>query len=278
MLSTKLPVDVIDSSLRPYLTNLHFPQPGIMKDQQGYWAPVDGPLFGPNGVNIQHDLQQGGDGDCWFLSSLAAISERDPSFFQNHIKQNPDGTYTVTFYKDVNILGFTQTIPVQITVDNQLPHDQNGNLLYAQTPDNVMWVAIYEKAYTEFRGGSYNDINGGWGDVGMHDLTGLPTNRNDVGSPDSSLAEIDAAIKSGRAVTTGTTEPPNQGQWWVDPNQQIVGGHEYSVERVDMNAHPPTITLLNPWGSGSAAPQEITITEADWKKYFRDLEFTSVRP
>ncbi len=39
----------------------------------------DMPLFGPDGPDIKKDLNQGGLGDCWVLSSVAAVAERDPS-------------------------------------------------------------------------------------------------------------------------------------------------------------------------------------------------------
>jgi hypothetical protein len=233
-----------------------------------------GPLFGANGVDIKHDLSQGQDGDCWFLSSLGAIAERDPGFFQQHIRENPNGTYTVTFYRSE---GFPpQTVPVEVTVDNQLPSDASGNPAYAQTPDNVMWVAIYEKAYAQFKGG-YGNIDGGWGDVGLHDLTGQPTDRLNAG--DLSLNDINEKIKQGDAITTGSKD--DNFLWWsgdeyVDGGK-IVTSHEYSIERVDMNAHPPTITLLNPWGTNGAAPQEITLTEDEWHKYYNEVGITKTK-
>lgn len=274
LLSSKLPIDIVDK-YRASLTNLPFPEPALMTDQTGQWVPVTGTLFGPNGVDIKHDLQQGGDGDCWFLSSLAAIAERDPTFFQNHIKQNPDGTYTATFYDD-------NGNPVPITVDNTLPEDGNGNLLYAKTPDNVLWVAIYEKAYTIFRSqngsghayDTYDDINGGWGGTGLHDLTGADSVSTQT--KDSSLAAVAADLQKGQAIVTGTFPAPPNAEF-LDPNQQIVGSHAYSVESVDLKAHPPTITLLNPWGAPWGSIQEITLTEAQWKQYFGEYATNPVQ-
>ncbi|WP_277035806.1 C2 family cysteine protease [Actinacidiphila oryziradicis] len=199
---------------------------------------------------------------------------RDPGFFQQHIRENPNGTYTVTLYRSE---GFPpQTVPVEVTVDNQLPSDASGNPAYAQTPDNVMWVAIYEKAYAQFKGG-YGNIDGGWGDVGLHDLTGQPTDRLNAG--DLSLNDINEKIKQGDAITTGSKD--DNFLWWsgdeyVDGGK-IVTSHEYSIERVDMNAHPPTITLLNPWGTNGAAPQEITLTEDEWHKYYNEIGITKTK-
>ncbi|WP_194891684.1 C2 family cysteine protease [Catenulispora pinisilvae] len=273
LLST-LPIAVLDN-YRSVLTNLHFPEPALMKDQTGQWLPANGTLFGPNGIDIKHDLVQGQDGDCWFLSSLAAITERDPHFFENHIKQNPDGTYTALFYND-------DGKPVQITVDNTLPHDPTGRLLYAGTPDNVLWVALYEKAYTVFRSqndsghtfDTYDDINGGWGGTGLHDLTGVDS--TSTPTQGSSLAALAADLQKGQAIVTGTHAPPPNGGEFLDLNGTIVGSHAYSVESVDLSAKPPTITLLNPWGAPSGI-QEITLTETQWKQYFGEYATNPIK-
>jgi Calpain family cysteine protease len=230
------------------------------------------PLFGPGGPDIKNDLQQGGLGDCWFLSSVAAVSERDPSFFPDHIHQNPNGTYTVTFYQDGH--------PVPVTVDGSLPTDPSG-WGYARTPNNNNWIPVYEKAYAQFKGG-YGKIDGGFGDTGMHDLTGAPTERHDPGS----LADLAQRIDSGDAVTTGSKQGGFLGTGWgaddTTDGGKIVQGHEYSVESVDLNSHPPTVTLLNPWGAhaqdgGKSVPEEITISESEWHDHYDTVSYTKTR-
>lgn len=237
-----------------------------------YGHIADMPLFGPDGPDIKNDLNQGGLGDCWVLSSVAAVAERDPSFFPDHIHQNPNGTYTVTFYQDGH--------PVPVTVDGSLPLS-GGGTAYAHTPAGNNWVPIYEKAYAQFKGG-YGNIDGGNGDVGMHDLTGAPTERDDPGS----LADLRQRIDSGDAVTTGSKQGGFLGTGWgaddTTDGGKVVQGHEYSVESVDMNAHPPTVTLLNPWGAnaqdnGHPVPEEITLTEDEWHDHFSDVSYTKTR-
>ncbi|MBV9026201.1 MAG: hypothetical protein JO362_20975 [Streptomycetaceae bacterium] len=232
----------------------------------------DMPLFGPDGPDIKNDLNQGGLGDCWVLSSVAAVAERDPSFFPDHIHQNPNGTYTVTFYQDGH--------PVPVTVDGSLPLS-GGGTAYAHTPNGNNWIAIYEKAYAQFKGG-YGNIDGGFGDTGMHDLTGAPTERDDPGS----LADLAQRLDSGEAVTTGSKQGGFLGTGWLADDttdgNKIVQGHEYSVESVNMNAHPPTVTLLNPWGAnaqdnGHPVPEEITLTEQQWHDHYDTVSYTKTR-
>ena len=140
---------------------------------------------------------------------------------------------------------------------------------------------MYEKAYTVFRSrndsghpyDTYDDINGGWGATGLSDLTGVDSYT--IQTKDSNLAAIAADIKKGQAVVTGTNGAP-PGQEYLDAANTIVGSHAYSVESVDLDANPPTITLLNPWGAPSGI-QEITLTEAQWKQYFGDYSTNAVK-
>jgi hypothetical protein len=64
------------------------------------------------------DVRQGSFGDCYMLAPLAALAQRRPNFIARNLRDNRDGTYTVTFYP---------TGPrrcgkaVQVTVDGSLP-------------------------------------------------------------------------------------------------------------------------------------------------------------
>ena len=71
-------------------------------------------LWGTDGIG-EHHIIQGGFGDCWFLSALAAIST-NPRWL-NHIfvndSINDEGIYGVNFF----VLGS----PITITIDDRLP-------------------------------------------------------------------------------------------------------------------------------------------------------------
>ncbi len=43
------------------------------------------------------ELQQGIMGDCYFVSSVAAVAQMTPEIIKKMIVDNKDGTYTVTF-------------------------------------------------------------------------------------------------------------------------------------------------------------------------------------
>jgi hypothetical protein len=252
------------------------------------FAAVNGSLFGPDGsINLKQDLHQGDDGDCWFLASLGTLAQHDPKFVQDHIKQNPNGTYTVTFYKDGK--------PFPVTVDGQLPtgtrKDGSTYTAYTQTPNGVLWPAIYEKAYAQFNGG-YSQIDGGFGDRGLRDLTGRDTEKVSAGG--MSADDFAKCLKDGAVMTAGSAD--DSFLWWSGDEfkdvegQRIVTSHEYVVQGVDANAHPPTITLVNPWGDDSGTglawdPQKskndvnqtVTLTIDDFQKYFDVVSIGSIR-
>ena len=56
------------------------------------------PLFAANGPT-QDDIRQGDVGDCYYLSTLAAIAKADPTRIEHSIEQMSDGTYVVQVFK-----------------------------------------------------------------------------------------------------------------------------------------------------------------------------------
>lgn len=241
-----------------------------------HYAAASGDLFPADGVSAESDVVQGDDGDCWFLAALGTIALHDPGFPAQHIKQNPNGTYTVTFYSGGK--------PVDITVDGLLPTRPDGSAAYAQPAGNSLWVAIYEKAYAQFKGG-YGSIDGGYGDTGLKDLTGTSAWRKDP--DDYSLDQIADMMKQGQVLTTGTKDDKSLwnkffgGGPKTEDNFQLVTSHEYMIKSVDTNAHPPTITVVNPWGGGGVEdghqmPQEVTLTQDQWNEYFGEVSGTTL--
>ena len=116
-------------------------------------------------------------GDCWFLSALAVIAERDDlldsvvgfslkfaSFMENF------GSYFVRLF-----LGGRWRA---IVVDDALPvkpkKDDEYSPAFSRAANNQTWVSIVEKAYAKAHG-SYAAISGGYVAEGLHDLTGSAT-------------------------------------------------------------------------------------------------------
>ena len=239
------------------------------------YKPVSGYLFVKNNtdpVDIHHnDINQGQLGDCYLLSSVAAVAKQNPDFIRNMVRQNPDNTYSVDFYQTttgekVKAL-LSNSDPkykkVTVTVDNQFPLDKDNNPVfngYGDTsPDGKpeVWGMVIEKAYAKLHG-SYNEIDkGGWPSSAMEEITGKPSSEwktTSIGIKD--IAEWD---KKGYAITVGSSKDP--------PNKDVVARHVYYV--IDVDPVKKTITLGNPWGFN-----HITLSEEEFKKNF-DYVFTN---
>jgi len=108
------------------------------------WWPGD---LGDNPPDV-NALTQGELGDCWFIAGLGAVVRQDPNFVAQHLHDNGNGTYTVTFYRDGK--------PVPITVDGTLPTNTNGSKLFVGNSGwaatGPLWAAIYEKAFASYLG------------------------------------------------------------------------------------------------------------------------------
>ncbi len=238
------------------------------QDQNGiHYQWSNGQLF-IDGKAAPSEIQQGDLGDCWFLAGLGAEQQVNPNFAQQHIRDNGNGTYTVTLYQDGK--------PTPITVDGQLPYN-NWNppqTSFEHSPSGASWVQIYEKAYAQSHGG-YANIEGGYGNVSMHDLSGKSSNR--VDPDDTSLNDIRSKLDSGVPVTVGTNSH-HSGFLWLHSdetfdNHKLVTSHEYIVQSVNNSVDPPTITLRNPWGQGANPPETVTLTQDEFNGHINDVDF-----
>ncbi len=208
-----------------------------------------GPLFDEQpGIE---DVRQGAIGDCYLPSSVAAAVHVDPGLIQRMMKQNADGTYTVTFKeRDWASRGYKD---VQITVDGDLYVRSWGGPLYgtddgAREPERMeMWWPILEKAYAQWRGG-YNGIgNGGSSSTVFEHLFGR-------GSHDMSLRVADRDV-AWRAIVTNVDakSPVSAGTYGEHErakytNSGVYANHSYSVLGYEERADGRYVQLRNPWG------------------------------
>jgi hypothetical protein len=219
------------------------------------YSPVIGTLFGPDGPSYL-DVEQGQEGDCWLMSSLAETAVRAPADIINMFTY--DGTavengaqvtvYTVRLYDNSGTARY-------VTVDTELPA---GGTLYDQV-NNVLWVALAEKAYAQANGagmvttahigidsydalGNLNNTGGSplWA---LQAITGRPANGYSLNPGD-----IANAWNAGQLIVLGT--PPLGANAAVAPSidgVNIVSDHAYAV--VGYNAATQMFTLFNPWGA-----------------------------
>ncbi|CAE7642131.1 sol [Symbiodinium sp. CCMP2592] len=142
-------------------------------DDRILWRREDWQLF--RGTPSADDVQQGELGDCWFLSSLAAMAE----FQGGRLVQRllPDqrqfsraGAYLVRLW-----LGGRWR---DVIVDDRLPCIGNGfgtytQLAYCATGKCQLWASIIEKGFAKACG-SYEALAGGEAEEALTILTGWP--------------------------------------------------------------------------------------------------------
>jgi hypothetical protein len=219
------------------------------------YAPASGVLFGSNGPSFL-DVQQGQEGDCWLIASLAAVAARNPSDIQSMFTAAgttvENGTtvnlYNVRFFDGGGTAHY-------VMVDTELPA---GGSYYDSTSTGVLWVALAEKAYAEANGqgivtsqhvgvDSYDALNNGYPAWALQAITGRSANSYSINPTD-----IGAAWNSGQVIVLTTTNPASP---------YIVGGHAYAVVGYDASGSYP-YEVLNPWGGTASSlwcPQDTKV-------------------
>jgi Calpain family cysteine protease len=258
------------------------------------YKPVSGELFK---YGVSHlDIKQGNVGDCYFLSSLAAVAFRSPNTIQNMFTDNGDGTFTVRFYN--------QGAEDFVTVDRYLPVNSNGLDSHGNNrPDlkdravfadwggdlynsyrNELWVALAEKAYAQLNESgtigqdntnSYNGtrfsqvrlqdrgINGGWGREALHHLTGLSTDNSQMSTGLLGWRLFDSVNDLLRSYNQGEmiTLTSKVGEFgFQGTHAYMLAGYNPATDSFRVyNPHGKFVSVTNPYGK----PIEQELTRAE---------------
>ncbi|MFZ5468367.1 MAG: C2 family cysteine protease [Myxococcota bacterium] len=232
------------------------PDPKPLKDDQSpdgasryKLTRFTGPLFKDNPSSA--DVRQGAIGDCYFPAAMAAVAHMKPEVIRELIKDNGDGTYTVTF-KPHSFYGPSE--PVEIKVDGDLYARSWGGPVYGSSlggstdADKMeLWFPLVEKAYAQMKGGYEAIGNGGMSGSVMATVLGEDYRYESIGphNKESLWERIKAAEQSRYPMTAGTYGKDEAERY---TNTGVYANHAYSVLGVEEENGVKYVKLRNPWG------------------------------
>ena len=197
-----------------------------------------------------NDVQQGALGDCYFLSSITALTEY-PYLIKEKFRTksfNEEGYYEIIFFID----GEWQIV----FIDDYLPYNTlSRNFAFALPNNNELWAMLLEKAWAKLNGG-YSNIIGGIVSEPVSALTGFPTEY--LSHKNYEDMEIFDKIEEGEKE--GTIMSSASKNVYEVENKGLIRSHAYTLISAkkwkERNIY--LIKLRNPWG------------EAGWKGKWGD--------
>jgi hypothetical protein len=222
-----------------------------------------GPLF-KDGPSME-DVQQGYLADCYFPSAIASIANVDASVFPKIMKDNGDGTYSVTFQKRDRSTG--KLTPETVKVDGDLYIGKDGGPFYGRSagdkaPQSMeLWFPLLEKAYAVWKGGAkgYDAVgSGGFSSDVFQAILGkkgvAKTITTDNG--DAIFADIQKQLAKHLPVSAGTYGDAFHARF---TNTGVYADHSYSVVGTKEEGGVKYVEVRNPWGDsepGGASPAD----------------------
>jgi Calpain family cysteine protease len=210
------------------------------------WKPVDGQLF-VNGVGADDPIQ-GAIGDCYLVSGLASLANVQPEVIRDAIKDNGDGTYTVTFKPD-SFLGLfgRSNKPIEVTVDGDMPSKDGKTPLYTSGRDShELWPMLIEKAYAKLDGNYQTVATGGSPATLWQALTGKhgAMTVNALEGTARLFEKMKNALDEKRPVAASTAPAFKDYE-----GTGLVKGHVYAVLGVEEKDGQKRVLMRNPWGN-----------------------------
>jgi hypothetical protein len=187
------------------------------------------------------DVSQGGLNDCFLFSAMGAMVHTDPQRIVNMIKDNGDGTFTVTFKG----IGFWSAAKETVSADVAV--GKHGKV----TARQALWPLIIEKAYAQQKGGLGALDKGGNSGTAIDDMMDNGPSRFDPRDKSASYLLGKLAKAKEKKWPATINSPKKEGaskekKALADGTKGLYFWHSYVV--VDIDAEKNRIKLFNPWG------------------------------
>ncbi len=229
------------------------------------------------------EISQGSLGDCYFLSSLAALSTF-PYLLREKFRLSQ-----VNKYGYIEIILFIDGEWQIVFLDDYFPYD-SYHFCFAHPYENIFWAVILEKAWAKINGG-YSNIIGGWCSDPIEVLTGFPCKT--LTNSSFSSQELFKVLEEGNSKKLMTASTG-----YVDESCGLAGNHAYTIIQAKKWEEKGIylVMIRNPWGHGewngkwcdhspAWTPELINYFKMvkkedgifwmdinDYKKYFEDTE------
>lgn len=238
------------------------------------FGKLSGTLFG-SGPKLEQ-IEQGYIANCTLPAVSAGIVQRNPNFFRQIIRDNGDGTYTVTLRGGRTHVTTTADMPLE---------PATGKPLYGHDPTNEsFWFALVEKAIAAHLGG-YDKLQGTQPYAFMELLLGRGFDgKQDNATTDRDWSNLKRAHADGRVILTGSDG--------ADVGEGLMSSHAYTVLGFETKNGEEYVTLRNPYGplavasgvlaepagNGSSTDGVFQITRAQWQNDFQYYLASNNRP
>lgn len=236
-------------------------------------------LYSDGIKSIQPDaIKQGMIGDCYFEAVLASAAANDPKLIQNAIKDNNDGTFTVSFP------GATEK---PITVSSPTEAELG---LYNGASERGVWASVMEKAFGELKQIESNikkNLPQEGADGGGHTeevielLTGNPAQNHGMANDSAKVMnDLSAAFLKGEkkiaTASVGYDFLNLIGMGTDESKDNFARRHAYSILDYSNNILTgPMVTVRNPWGEQDGTTRG-TI-EISLKKFMENFDYYTIQ-
>lgn len=217
------------------LSGQDLPDPVASGSASGWRDFSRQPLFATGGPS-EHDVDQNGAADCYFLAPLSSIAKIAPRHLSNRVVDLGDGTYAAQFQRG----GATYFV----RVDADLPVDNSGKPYYAGLgQQGSIWAAVLEKAWAFFRRGRGTYASTDWGKISepyeAFGLTGVDRafSASEFNSDGGILNGLDALLDDGYSVVYSTKDVQPAGS-------KLRPDHVILVDRVVRSASGAAIGIV----------------------------------